>query len=158
MFARDSYETFTGSTGGRGPCQRATMVRFLFDRAQQPDGSFPRNSLVDGAVAPDTFGLSEIDEDAYPLLMAWQAGLAGGQGAFYRRHVRPDADFIVDHGPNYGVERWEEHPGYSPTTLAAEIAGLVAAADLAKAAGDMRGRSFTSRPRTTISATSRTGP
>jgi glucoamylase len=34
------------------------------------------------------------------------------------------------------VERWEEHPGYSPSTIAAEIAGLVAAAHLAAAAGD----------------------
>jgi glucoamylase len=135
VFARDSYETFTGLLADGDHASARQMVRFLFDRAQQPDGSFPRNSLVDGAVAPDTFGLSEIDEDAYPLLMAWQAGF-GGQGAFYRQHVRPDADFIVDHGPNYGVERWEEHPGYSPSTLAAEIAGLVAAADLAKAAGD----------------------
>jgi len=53
------------------------MVRYLFDRTQQPDGSFPRNSLINGAVAPDTFGLSEIDEDAYPLLMAWQGGAPG---------------------------------------------------------------------------------
>jgi GH15 family glucan-1,4-alpha-glucosidase len=34
------------------------------------------------------------------------------------------------------VERWEEHPGYSPSTIAAEIAGLVAASQLARAAGD----------------------
>jgi hypothetical protein len=64
------------------------MIRFLFDDAQQPDGSFPRNSLIDGTVAPDTFGLSEIDQDAYPLLMAWQAGLAGNV-PFYQAHIRP---------------------------------------------------------------------
>jgi hypothetical protein len=34
------------------------------------------------------------------------------------------------------VERWEEQSGYSPSTIAAEIAGLVAAADLARANGD----------------------
>ena len=51
-------------------------------------------------------------------------------------HIRPDADFIVDHGPAYGAERWEEHPGFSPADIAAEIAGLVAAAHLAQAAGD----------------------
>lgn len=99
------------------------------------DGSFPRDSLIDGAVAPDTFGLSEIDEDAYPLLMAWEGGFAG-DAAFYRSHIRPAADFVVSHGPAYGVERWEEHPGYSPSTLAAGIAGLVAASRLAAAAGD----------------------
>ncbi len=135
VFARDSYETFTGLLAdGDVPSARA-MVRFLFDRTQQPDGSFPRNSLIDGAVAPDTFGLFEIDEDAYPLLMAWEGGFAGDV-AFYRSHIRPDADFVVNHGPAYGVERWEEHPGYSPSTIAAEIAGLVAASHLALAAGD----------------------
>src|SRR5271166_1830764 len=38
--------------------------------------------------------------------------------------------------PPRWVERWEEHPGYSPSTIAAEIAGLVAASRLAQAAGD----------------------
>ncbi len=89
------------------------MVTFLFDRAQQPDGSFPRDSLVNGAPAPDLFGLSEIDEVAYPLLMAWQTGFAGDT-SFYKAHIRPAADYIVDHGPSTGAERWEEHPGYSP--------------------------------------------
>jgi glucan 1,4-alpha-glucosidase len=135
VFARDSYETFTGLLADGDRTSAREMVRFLYDRAQQPDGSFPRNSLINGAVAPDTFGLSEIDEDAYPLLMAWQAGFAGNR-AFYRAHIRPDADFVVDHGPNYGVERWEEHPGYSPSTLAAEVAGLVAAGHLARSVGD----------------------
>jgi glucan 1,4-alpha-glucosidase len=135
VFARDSYETFTGLLADGDTVSARAMVRFLYDRTQQPDGSFPRNSLLNGAVAPDTFGLVEIDQDAYPLLMAWDAGFAG-QAAFYRQHIRPDADFIVDHGPAYGAERWEEHPGFSPSTIAAEIAGLVAAAHLAQAAGD----------------------
>ncbi len=135
VFARDSYETFTGLLADGDKASARSMVRFLYDRAQQADGSFPRDSLVNGAVAPDRFGLVEVDEDAYPLLMAWQAGFAGNR-LFYRRHIRPDADFIVDHGPAYGAERWEEHPGFSPSTIAAEIAGLTAAAGLARAAGD----------------------
>jgi glucan 1,4-alpha-glucosidase len=135
VFARDSYETFTALLADGDRTSARAMVRFLFDRVQQPDGSFPRDSELNGSVAPDTFGLSEIDEDSYPLLMAWQAGFAGNR-SFYRNHVRAAADFVVDHGPNYGVERWEEHPGYSPSTIAAEIAGLVAAGHLASAAGD----------------------
>src|SRR5689334_16182546 len=48
VFARDGYETFTGLLAdGDLPDARA-MVRFLFGRAQQPDGSFPRDSLIDG--------------------------------------------------------------------------------------------------------------
>ena len=65
---------FSPTATGPAP---ARWSRFLFDRAQQPDGSFPRDSELDGCVAPDTFGLSEIDEVAYPLLMAWEAGFAG---------------------------------------------------------------------------------
>ncbi len=135
VFARDSYETFTGLLADGDLASARAMVQFLYDKTQQPDGSFPRDSLLNGAVAPDTFGLVEIDEDAYPLLMAWEAGLAGNV-SFYQDHIRPDADFIVDHGPAYGAERWEEHPGFSPADIAAEIAGLVAAAHLAQAAGD----------------------
>ena len=86
-------------------------------------------------MAPDTFGLYEIDEDAYPLLMAWEARVRRRQ-SFYGGHIRPDADFMVAHGPAYGEDRWEEHTGYSPSTIAAEIAGLAAAAHLAQAAGD----------------------
>ena len=135
VFARDSYETFTGLIADGDLASARQMVRFLFDRAQQADGTFPRDSLVDGAVAPDTYGLYEVDEDAYPLLMAWQAGFGGDQ-AFYEQHIRPDADFIVNHGPSYGEERWEEHMGYSPSSIASEIAGLTAAAHLAQQAGD----------------------
>ncbi len=135
VFARDSYETFTGLLADGDRASARDMVRFLFDQTQQPDGSFPRDSELDGAVAPDTFGLSEIDEVSYPLLMAWEAGLAGNT-SFYQDHIRPAADYIVDHGPSTGAERWEEHPGYSPATIAAEIAGLVAAGQLAQAAGD----------------------
>jgi glucoamylase len=135
VFARDTYETFTGLLADGDLASARQMVEFLFDRAQQPDGSFPRDSELDGSVAPDTYGLYEIDEDAYPLLMAWGAGLAG-EKPFYEQHLRPDADFIVDHGPAYGEDRWEEHIAYSPSTIAAEIAGLTAAAHLAQAAGD----------------------
>ena len=35
------------------------------------------------------------------------------------------------HGPSDGVERWEEQSGFSPSTIAAEIAGLTAAAQIA---------------------------
>jgi len=135
VFARDSYETFTGLLADGDRASARDMVLFMFDQTQQPDGSFPRDSELDGSVAPDTFGLSEIDEVSYPLLMAWEAGLAGNV-SFYQDHIRPAADYVVDHGPSTGAERWEEHPGYSPATIAAEIAGLTAAAQLAQAAGD----------------------
>ena len=56
--------------------------------------------------------------------------------SLYANHIKPAANFVASHGPAFGVERWEEQDGYSPSTIAAEIAGLVAAADLADANND----------------------
>jgi glucoamylase len=129
VFARDLYEAFTGLlvAGDVGTAQDAT--RFLFDRQQQSDGSMPRNSLENGKPANDTGGV-QLDETSYPILMDWQSGLAG-DGSLYRNHVIPAADFLIAHGPSDGVERWEEQPGFSPSTISAEIAGLTAAAKIA---------------------------
>jgi glucan 1,4-alpha-glucosidase len=133
VFARDLYEAWTGlvADGDLATARDATL--FLFNRQQLPDGSLPRNSLVNGKVAPDSFG-TQLDEVAYPILMADQLGLKGA--TLYNDHVKPAANFLAAHGPATGVERWEEQSGYSPSTIAAEIAGLVAAADLAKANHD----------------------
>ena len=88
--------------------------------------------------------------------MADQLGLT--DASLYADHIKPAANFLAAHGPAFGVERWEEQSGYSPSTIAAEIAGLVAAADLAQ-----RERRHGRRPRsgsaspTTCSARSRAG-
>jgi glucoamylase len=128
VFARDLYEAFTGFlTDGDLATARAN-TRFLLERQQLPDGRLPRNSLVNGKTAPDTGG-DQLDETAYPILMAYQSGLDGD--ATLWPHIESAADFLVSHGPSFGVERWEEQSGYSPSTIAAEIAGLVAAGDAA---------------------------
>src|SRR6185436_9190888 len=93
----------------------------------------PRNSLVNGKTAPDSFG-TQLDEAAYPIVMAYQLGMT--DASLYADHIRPAANFVAAHGPTFGAERWEEQGGYSPSTIAAEIAGLVAAAKLADANGD----------------------
>ena len=130
VFARDLYEAFAGLLVAGDVRTARAATRFLFDRQQQVDGSMPRNSLTNGKPAPDTGGL-QLDECSYPILMAWQSGLAG-DATLYRQHVIPAADFVVAHGPSDGAERWEEQSGYSPSTIAAEIAGLTAAAHIAK--------------------------
>jgi glucan 1,4-alpha-glucosidase len=133
IFARDLYEAFTGLlAAGDLDTARAT-VRFLFERQQQADGRFPRNSLLNGATAPDTGG-DQLDESSYPVLMVWQSGLAGDAALWPK--VKKAADFVVSHGPSFGNERWEEQSGYSPSTIAAEIAGLVAAGAIADRHGD----------------------
>jgi glucoamylase len=134
VFARDLYEAFTGlmADGDVATARAATL--FLFDRQQLPDGAMPRNSLLNGEAAPDTGG-TQLDEAAYPILMAYLAGL-GGDATLWQDHIRPAADFLVANGPSDGVERWEEQTGYSPSTIAAEIAGLTAASAIAASHGD----------------------
>ena len=134
VFARDLYETFTGllADGDLATARAATL--FLFDRQQLPSGAMPRNSLLNGKAAPDTGGL-QLDETSYPILMAQESGL-GSDTALWQDHIRPAADFLVANGPSDGVERWEEQTGYSPSTIAAEIAGLTAASAIAASHGD----------------------
>ncbi|CAM3657210.1 glucodextranase DOMON-like domain-containing protein [Kibdelosporangium persicum] len=133
IFARDLYESFTGlMAAGDRETARAT-VTWLFTRQQQPDGRFPRNSMVNGKKAPDSGG-DQLDETAYPILMALQAGADRG----LYPNIRRAADFVVAHGPSFGSERWEEQSGYSPSTIAAEIAGLTAAGIIATRNGDQQ--------------------
>jgi glucoamylase len=134
VFARDLYEAVTGliADGDLATARDATL--FLFDQQQQSSGELPRNSLLNGKVAPDTGG-DQLDETAYPILLAYLTGLTSDK-TLYQQHIVPAADFLVAHGPSFGVERWEEQSGYSPSTIAAEIAGLTAAATIARGFGD----------------------
>jgi glucan 1,4-alpha-glucosidase len=136
IFSRDFYETFTGFLADGDLTTARQMVRYIFGKVELPDGSFPRDSLVNGAVASDNYVL-EPDEQAFGLIMAWESGL-GGDRELYVDHVRPAADFLVAHGPVYGDERWEDQAGYSPSTIATEIAGLVAAGRIAAVNGDAK--------------------
>jgi glucoamylase len=56
--------------------------------------------------------------------------------------VRQAAGFIVRNGPVTQQDRWEEDAGYSPFTLAVEVAALLAAADVAEAVGQGESASY----------------
>ena len=133
IWSRDLYHVFTAylALGDRDAANRA--LDFLFNIQQKPDGSFPQNSWLDGKRG---WGSLQMDEVSYPLIMAWQLGRFDSKT--YLRNVKPAADFIVRKGPATPQERWEEECGYSPSTIAAEIAGLVCAADIARRNGDTK--------------------
>jgi glucoamylase len=133
VFARDLYEAWTSLFLAGDTKTARDMTRFLFERQQQPDGSMPRNSLPNGKLAPDSFN-TQLDECSYPLVMALAVGLTGN--AYYKAHIAPAANFVAAHGPSFGPERWEEQSGYSPSTISAEIAGLIAASRIADHNGD----------------------
>jgi glucoamylase len=101
---------------------------------QRSDGSFPQNSWIDGkAFWP---GL-QLDEVAAPILLAWRVHREGAQPTVFDPWVMVSraARCLILQGPVTGQDRWEENAGYSPSTLATVIAGLVCAAEFAKERG-----------------------
>jgi glucoamylase len=113
--------------------KKETALRALVYLActQKPDGSFAQNFWVDGT--PYWTGI-QLDEVAFPIMLAWRLWKMGALQDFkVFPFVHSAAAFLVRYAPITQQERWEEAAGYSPSTLAAVIAALVCAADLARA-------------------------
>src|ERR1043165_4486137 len=127
VWSRDLYHVATAfdALGDRLTANR--LLDYLFRVQQKLDGSFPQNSYVDGR--PIGNGL-QMDQVAWPLVLAYQ--LKQHDRNSWLKHIKPAADFVLTHGPRTDQDRWEEKPGYSPATIAAQIAGLVCAAEIAK--------------------------
>jgi len=102
--------------------------------AQRPDGGFYQNFWIDGE--PYRQGI-QLDEVAFPILLAWRLREANALRDFdpYSLVVRA-AGYLVREGPVTPQERWEENSGYSPSTLAVNIAALMCAAGFAADRGD----------------------
>jgi glucoamylase len=132
VWSRDLYHVSTAflAMGDRSTAKRA--LNYLFSVQQKADGSFPQNSWIDGR--PIGGGL-QMDQVAFPLVLAYQ--LDRNDRRTWLKHIKPAADFIVRRGPSTEQERWEEESGYSPATIAAQIAGLVCAARIARLNGDI---------------------
>src|SRR4029077_9293282 len=81
-----------------------------------------------------------MDETALPILLvdlaAEQDALTPAERQDFWPMVKRAAGFIARNGPVSPQDRWEEDPGYSPFTLAAEIAALLVTADAADATGE----------------------
>lgn len=114
-------------------------------------GWFLQKTQVDGQLE---WIAIQLDQTAMPVMLGWrlwQEGVLSDDEAthWYHRMLKPAADFLANGGkvkldwsdieltpPYTQQERWEEQSGYSPSTTAAVIAGLVSAADLARLADD----------------------
>lgn len=115
-------------------------------------GWFLQKTHVDGQV--EWVGV-QLDQTAMPIMLGWRLWKEGVLSdaemlSWYNRMLKPAANFLTDGGtvnidwlknvtitpPKTIQERWEEQAGYSPSTTAAIIAGLVAASDIATLAKD----------------------
>ncbi len=129
---RDLVETASGLLAA-GAHESARRVLHYLQSTQEPDGHWPQNMWLDGT--PYWTGI-QMDETALPIMLvdlAWRER-ALDQEELLRLWpmVKRAASFLVRNGPVTQQDRWEEDPGYSPFTLAAEIAALLCAADLAE--------------------------
>ena len=131
VWSRDLYQIATAleAAGDRAGARRA--LAFMFERQQKPDGCFPQNSLVTGE---ENWQNLQLDQVAFPIVLAWQLGRTDRET--YERHVKRAAACILANGPQTKQERWENQEGWSPATIASEIAGLVTGAQIARANGD----------------------
>lgn len=114
---------------------------------QGTPGWFLQKTHVDGTL--EWVGI-QLDQTAMPVMLGWrlwQAGVLSDSeiSHWYQQMLKPAADFLADGGhakldwndislqsPYTQQERWEEQAGYSPSTMAAIIAGLISAAEIAE--------------------------
>jgi glucoamylase len=108
-------------------------LRYLLS-TQEADGNWAQNLWLDGT--PYWTGV-QMDETAFPILFA----------ELLRREdqlsdldpwpmIRRAAGYLVRNGPVTGQDRWEENGGFSPFTVAAQVAALLVASGFAERAGE----------------------
>jgi glucoamylase len=129
VWPRDLYHIATALQADGDHAAALRALDYLW-QVQKPAGDWWQNTRVDGT--PHWTSVQE-DQVALPIVLAWWLGRTG---ATDWAHIRPAADFIVANGPKTEQERWENQSGWSPNTIATEVAGLICAAAVADANGD----------------------
>ncbi|HZQ44377.1 MAG TPA: glycoside hydrolase family 15 protein [Acidobacteriaceae bacterium] len=132
LWPRDTVETAMGKLAS-GDAHAARSTLFFLACAQDADGGWSQNMWLDGT--PHWTAI-QMDAIALPILLADKMRREGVlEGYDPLPMVRNATRFLLRHGPVTQQDRWETTPGYSPNTIAAEVAALLAAADFAEIAG-----------------------
>jgi glucoamylase len=133
VWTRDMVNSATGLLAA-GNTDIPIHALIYLAASQLPDGGFHQNFWVTGE--PHWTGV-QLDEVAFPILLAWRLHRANALENYdpYDLVLRA-ASYLVRQGPATPQERWEELGGYSPSTLASNIAALSCAATLCRERGD----------------------
>lgn len=102
--------------------------------SQREDGGFYQNFWINGE--PYWKG-SQLDEVSFPIVLAWHLWKRQAFNEFDPYPlVKRACGYLMREGPHTAQERWEEAAGFSPSTLAINIAALVCAADFMRDRGE----------------------
>jgi glucoamylase len=135
VWPRDLVET-AGGLLAVGANSEALQIMLYLMSTQNEDGHWPQNMWLDGT---EYWHGIQMDETAFPILLA---NALKRDGCLKNISIWPTikkaVSFIARNGPVSQEDRWEEDPGYSPFTLAVEIAALILAAEFAKDEGETK--------------------
>lgn len=142
VWPRDLVQTAGGMLAAGARDEALRVIEYL-RATQEADGRWPQNTWLDGT--PYWTGV-QMDECAFPVLLvdlaAREGALDGAALDALWPMVRDACGFVLRNGPATAQDRWEENAGFSPFTLAVEVAALLAAADLADRVGQGRAAAF----------------
>ena len=116
VWPRDFYHAATAQKAAGDDAAADRLVDYLW-RVQKPEGDFWQNTRVDGT---PIWKSQQLDETALPVVLAWWLGRTAPPTGTTSA-PRPTTSWPT--GPRTGQERWENQDGYSPNTIATEIAG-----------------------------------
>lgn len=134
VWTRDLVNSATGLLAA-GNTETPLRALIYLAATQREDGGFAQNFWIDGE---PYWGGIQLDEVAFPVLLAWRLHEDNALQDFDpHTMVLRAAGYLIRHGPATQQERWEEASGYSPSTLAANIAALICAACFARERGDL---------------------
>jgi glucoamylase len=130
VWPRDLYHVATAQKAAGDGAAAERLLDYLW-RVQKPAGDWWQNTFVDGR---EKWTTEQLDQVSLPIVLAWWLGRTGASDW---AHVERAADYLVanEDRPRSNQERWENQDGYSPNTIATEIAGLICAADIARKNG-----------------------
>jgi len=138
VWPRDMVQSAGGLLAAGAHAEARAALVYLA-ATQHADGHWPQNMWVDGTAYWQ--GL-QMDETALPVLLFDLAARAGAllpedlDTHRFWPMLRAAASYLVCNGPVTQQDRWEEDGGYTPYTLAAEIAALLVAAEWAEKCGE----------------------
>lgn len=136
VWPRDLVETAGGFNALETKADVSRIVNYLMS-TQNADGSWPQNMWLQGE--PNWNGL-QMDQIALPILEILKGYLRNTMGKSRMKRYWPLSKkaiiFLLVNGPYTEQDRWEEEGGFSPFTMATEIAALLAGAELADINGE----------------------